>query len=130
MGSLRLNRTSTAPCAGCGSRASWTSHGTGYFNTAAYASPLVAPAVLGTYGNSGRNSLTGPSFFNTDMSLVKNFPFLPRESSRVQFRADVFDLFNRAPFNNPTTSLSSSLFGKITSAGNSRQIQLALRLDF
>ena len=127
MGNLRLNRTSTASCIGCGSRLSWTSHGTGYFKQAAYATPLT---TLGTYGNSGRNSLTGPSFFNTDISVVKNFPLLPREASRVQFRADIFNLFNRAPFNNPTTSLSSSLFGKITSAGNSRQIQLALRLQF
>jgi hypothetical protein len=127
MGNLRLNRTGTAPCAGCGSRLSWTSHGTGYFNQAAYATPIT---TLGTFGNSGRNSIVGPSFFNTDISVVKNFPLLPRENSRVQFRADIFDLFNRAPFNNPTTTLSSSLFGKITSAGNSRQLQLALRLNF
>ena len=130
MGNLRLNLTGTAPCAGCGSRMSWTSHGTGYFNSAAYASPLPPTGTLGTFGNSGRNSLVGPSFFNTDISAVKNFPLLPRENSRVQFRADIFDLFNRAPLNNPTTSLSSSVFGKITSAGNSRQVQLALRLEF
>jgi len=130
MGNLRLNLTGTAPCAGCGSRMSWTSHGTGYFNSAAYASPLPPAGTLGTFGNSGRNSLVGPSFFNTDISAVKNFPLLPRENSRVQFRADIFDLFNRAPLNNPTTSLSSSVFGKITSAGNSRQVQLALRLEF
>jgi hypothetical protein len=127
MGNLRLNRTGTAPCAGCGSRLSWTSHGTGYFNQAGYATPLT---TLGTYGNSGRNSNIGPSFFNSDLSVVKNFPLLPRENSKLQFRADIFNLFNRAPFNNPTTSLSSSLFGKITSAGPARQIQLALRLSF
>jgi hypothetical protein len=127
MGNLRLNLTGTAPCAGCGSRLSWTSHGTGYFNQAAYATPLTS---LGTYGNSGRNSNVGPSFFNSDISVVKNFPLLPRENSKLQFRADIFNLFNRAPFNNPTTSLSSSLFGKITSAGPARQIQLALRLSF
>ncbi|GAC1416586.1 MAG: hypothetical protein NVSMB62_06410 [Acidobacteriaceae bacterium] len=127
MGNLRLNRTGTAPCTSCGSRLSWTSHGTGYFNQAGYATPLT---TLGTFGNSGRNSNVGPSFFNSDMSIVKNFPLLPRESSKIQFRADIFNLFNRAPFNNPTTSLSSSLFGKITSAGPARQIQLALRLDF
>jgi hypothetical protein len=63
------------------------------------------------------------------MSAVKNFP-LPRENSKVQFRADFFNLSNHAPFNNPTTSLASSTFGKITSAGNPRQIQLALRLEF
>jgi hypothetical protein len=104
--------------------------GYGYFNTLAYTSPLVAPAIYGTFGNSGRNSLLGPSYFDTDISAVKNFPFLPREGSKVQFRADVFNLFNNVPFNNPTASSVSSTFGRITSAGNAKQVQLALRLEF
>ena len=128
IGSLRLNLTGTSPCTGCGSRDSWAR--AGYFNTAAYGSPLLAPYTYGTFGNSGRNSIVGPSLFNTDISLAKNFPFLPREISKIQFRADIFNLFNRVPFNNPTTSLASSVFGKITSAGAARQVQLALRLDF
>lgn len=127
MGNLRMNLTATNPCGGCGSRDSWTTFGTGtYFNTGAYVTP-----TLGTYGNSGRNSVVGPSYFDTDMSAVKNFPLLSRENSKVQFRADIFNLFNRAPFNNPATSFSApSTFGKITSAGPARQVQLALRLDF
>ena len=129
IGSLRMNLTGN-PCAGCGSRDNWTRAGYGYFATTAYSSPLNAPAVYGTFGNSGRNSLIGPSFFATDASFVKNFAFLPREGSKVQFRADAFNLFNRVPFNNPTTSASSSAFGRITSAGNARQVQVALRLDF
>jgi hypothetical protein len=64
------------------------------------------------------------------MSLAKNFPFLPRENSKAQFRADFFNLFNNVPLNNPTTAFSSVAFGKITSAGAARQVQLALRLDF
>lgn len=128
IGSLRLNLTGTKPCVGCGSRDSWAR--TGYFNTTAYASPLLPPYAYGTFGNSGRNSVVGPSYFDTDMSAVKNFPLLHREGSRIQFRADFFNLFNRAPFNNPTTSSSSSVFGRITSAGNARQVQLALRMDF
>jgi hypothetical protein len=127
IGSLRLNTTGTAPCTGCGSRASWRTGG--YFSQAAYTSPL-ATATYGTFGNSGRNSNVGPSFFSADLSAVKNFPLLKRENSRVQFRADMFNVFNRAPLNNPITSLASSTFGKITSAGNSRQVQLALRFDF
>ena len=128
IGSLRMNLTGTAaPCAGCGSRDNWTKAGYGYFATTAYSSPASTP---GTFGNSGRNSLLGPSFFATDASLVKNFNFLPREGSKIQLRTDAFNLFNRAPFNNPTTSASSSAFGRITSAGNARQVQVALRLDF
>jgi hypothetical protein len=119
--------TGTNPCAGCGSHVNWTTKGTGYFNQAAYSSPLVNP---GTFGNSGRNRLTGPSYFDTDMSLVKNFSIMPHERAKLQFRADFFDLFNNVNLNTPTTSLSSSVFGKITSAQNARQIQLALRLSF
>ncbi len=122
IGSLRLNLTGNS-CAGCGSRDSWAR--TGYFSQAAFVTPPT-----GTFGNSGRNSLLGPSYFDTDLSAVKNFPFLKRENSRVQFRADVFNLFNRVPFNNPTSSNSSSVFGRITSAGNARQVQLALRFAF
>jgi len=123
IGNLRLNLVGN-PCAGCGSRDSWAR--TGYFATTAYATPPT-----GTFGNSGRNSLTGPSYFDTDMSLVKNFPLLHRASSKVQFRADFFNLFNNVNFNSPNTSLSaSSSFGKITSSQNARQIQLALRLTF
>ncbi|MEO6803111.1 MAG: TonB-dependent receptor [Granulicella sp.] len=125
IGALRLNKIGN-PCAGCGSRTSWTT--TGYFSQAAYVSPLVT--AVGTFGNSGRNSLTGPSYFDTDMSFVKNFPFLKTEGSHVQFRADVFNLFNNVQFNNPTTSSSSGAFGKVTSAAPARQIQLALRLTF
>ena len=132
VGSLRLNDvTGVNPCTGCGSHTSWTTFGTGtYFNTAAFTSPLPPTGTLGTYGNSGRNTFTGPGYFDTDFSLVKNFPFLPRKESRVQFRADFFNLFNNVNFNSPTTSLSSPLFGKISSAQNARQIQLALRLNF
>ena len=122
IGSLRLNLTGS-PCAGCGGRDSWAR--TGYFRQTAYVTPPT-----GTFGNSGRNSLVGPSYFDTDISLAKNFPFLPRETSRTQLRADFFNLFNRVPFNNPTTSSASSAFGKITSAGAARQIQVALRLEF
>jgi hypothetical protein len=122
IGSLRLNLVGN-PCAGCGSPDSWAR--TGYFATTAYVTPPT-----GTFGNSGRNSLTSPSYFDTDMSLVKNFPLLPRENSKLQFRADFFNLFNNVNFNSPTTSSSSSAFGKITSAQNARQVQVALRLTF
>ena len=71
-----------------------------------------------------------PSYFDTDMSLVKNFPLLPRENSKLQFRADFFNLFNNVNFNSPTTSSSSSVFGRITSAQNARQVQVALRMSF
>jgi hypothetical protein len=126
LGRERLNLVGN-PCAGCGNKTQWTQVGAsgGYFDKTAYATP-----ANGVYGNSGRNSLLGPSYFGTDMSLAKNFPFLSREGSRVQFRADFFNLLNNVNFNGPTSASNSSSFGKITSANNARQVQLALRLDF
>ena len=122
IGALRLNKVH-APCAGCGSRTSWAR--TGYFDQTAF---VTTPT--GTFGNSGRNSLVGPSYFDADMSLVKNFPLLKTEGSHVQLRADFFNVFNNVQFNNPTVSNSSAVFGRVTSAGAARQIQLALRLSF
>jgi hypothetical protein len=128
IGNLRLNTTGVNPCAGCGTKDNWAR--IGYFTTTAYSSPLAAPAAYGTFGNSGRNSLTGPSYFDTDMSLAKNWSVLPRDKARLQCRADFFNLFNNVNFNTPTTSSSSSQFGRVISAQNARQIQLALRVSF
>jgi hypothetical protein len=122
IGNLRLNRIGS-PCAGCGSRDSWARKG--YFSTAAY----VAPPT-GTFGNSGRNSLVGPSYFDTDISLVKNFAYLKRDGANIQLRGDFFNLFNNVPFNNPVATNTSAVFGKVTAAGNARQVQVALRVSF
>jgi hypothetical protein len=86
------------------------------------------------FGNLGRNVVIGPAFHNTDVSLLKNTPL---GSARLQFRVDVFDVFNHANFGPPGNIVGSPTFGKITrtrlptgEAGSSRQIQLAARLSF
>lgn len=98
-----------------------------WFNTQAFA--LNAP---GTYGNAGRNSLNGPSYSDIDFSLIKSFR-IPKfgEASRLNFRADFFNGFNFVNLNNPGATLSTaSTFGRITSAGSPRIIQLALKYYF
>jgi hypothetical protein len=87
------------------------------------------------FGNLGRNVVIGPAFHNTDLSFIKNTPVGGR--LRLQFRVDVFDVFNHANFGPPGNIVGSPTFGKITrtrlptgEAGSSRQIQLALRLLF
>jgi hypothetical protein len=87
------------------------------------------------FGNLGRNIVIGPAFNNTDFSLIKNFS--PGDELRLQFRADVFDLFNHPNFGPPGNIVGSPTFGKITrtrlstgEGGSSRQIQLAVRLWF
>jgi Carboxypeptidase regulatory-like domain/TonB-dependent Receptor Plug Domain len=95
-----------------------------YFNTAAF-----VQAIKGTFGNIGRNSLRGPAFFDVDASLFKNFVFTERW--RLQFRAEAFNLQNRANFQNPNATVSSGVtFGKITAANDPRVLQFALKLMF
>lgn len=82
-----------------------------------------------TYGNSARNSLFGPGDIIFDASLLKNFSI--RERLRVQLRGEFFNLPNHTNFGNPATNISvPSTVGKITSAGDARQVQFGLKLLF
>jgi hypothetical protein len=90
--------------------------------------PKPAP---GTVGNLARNAYRGPGYLNTDLSLVKRvaLPALTRDAG-VQIRVEAYNLFNTINLNNPVTNLSSGLFGRVTSARPSREIQLGLRFTF
>ncbi len=83
-----------------------------WYNTEAF----VVPAQ-GTFGNMGRDSLRGPSFFTTDASLVKN----TRMGDRVtlQLRAECFNIFNYLNLANPGASHSSGTFMESTATRNS-----------
>ena len=87
-----------------------------------------APNAPGSFGSSGKNILRGPRLFNTDLSLLKNFRITERTS--VQFRSEFFNVFNNVNFNQPQNNLSSSSRGRITSAGDPRILQFALKLMF
>ena len=85
------------------------------------------------FGTLGRNVLIGPTFNNVDFSVMKTTNL--GERARVQFRAEVFDLFNHANFGRPGNTVGTPSFGRITStrfptgeSGSSRQIQFALKL--
>ena len=93
-----------------------------YFDTSAFTTPLV-----GTYGNVARGLLIGPGTTNFDMSLFKGIKLTERWSA--QFRFEAFNLFNHANFTKLTATIGST-GGTITSAATSRQLQLALRLNF
>jgi hypothetical protein len=85
----------------------------------------------GTAGNLARNAFRGPGYLNTDLSLVKRIavPAIGRDAG-VQLRVEAYNLFNTVNLNNPVTNLSSGLFGRVTSARPSREIQLGLRFTF
>jgi Carboxypeptidase regulatory-like domain len=82
-----------------------------------------------TYGNSARNSLFGPGDMVFDVSFLKNFSILERV--KAQLRGEFFNFPNHANFNNPATNISvPSTVGRITSAGDPRQVQFGLKFLF
>jgi len=97
-----------------------------YIDPAAF----VFPAQY-TIGNGGRNTLTGPGTVSTDLSVQRNFRLPLGEGSRLEFRAEAFNLFNTPQFGNPNAALGNPAFGTIGgTARSNRQMQLGLRLLF
>jgi hypothetical protein len=100
-----------------------------WFNPAAF---LPVPANSGFYGNLGRDTFIGPGLATWDFSAVKDTRLKERLS--LQFRAEIFNLLNRANFNTPnlivfTPSGVSGTAGAITSTSTTaRQVQFALKL--
>jgi hypothetical protein len=88
---------------------------------------FVLPAT-GTFGTVSKGALRGPKLLNFDMGLFKNIPI--NERLKMQFRSEFFNTFNNTAFANPNASVSGGSFGGITSAGDPRIIQFALKLSF
>lgn len=111
---------------GIGSGAFW-------FDTSNFSTP--AP---GTFGNLGRNILSGPSFRELTASLFRRFAVTERTG--LEFRAEAFNLTNTPPFNNPNVNISDGNFGHVTGSGDCgssagfcggpRAIQFGMKLTF
>jgi outer membrane receptor protein involved in Fe transport len=94
--------------------------------------------ALDTIGNAGRNDAWGPHYFNTDMSLQKNFQI--HESLLAQFRVDAYNAFNNinlnfnadgsAPIDQGPQYIGSMAPGTRNASGDPRQLQFSLRLQF
>ena len=94
-----------------------------WFDTSVFSAP--AP---GTWGNVQRNSLlTGPAYVNLDASVVKIVRFGARHA---ELRADFFNLTNSPHWNNPSGSLTSNNFGRVTSSFGERLIRFGARILF
>jgi hypothetical protein len=93
-----------------------------YMNSAAFAVPAV-----GTLGNSGRNAFNGPGQRFFDLSLVRSFRFA---THRIEARLESFNAFNWFQRNNPQTNRDNVQFGRITSAGDPRIMQFAVKYQF
>jgi len=104
---------------------------TKWFNPSAFLAPANTAPNLGFYGNLGRNTLIGPGLGTWDFSVLKDTRL--REQLNLQFRAEIFNLLNRANFNQPsavvfTPSGVSPTAGVITSTSTtSRQVQFGLK---
>ncbi len=103
-----------------------------WINPAAFSSPLAR-----TFGNLGRNALSGPGLWQADLALAKGVSLT--EGLGLQLRAEMFNVFNRAQYGQPNANLSTpGNFGVITTTVNEgatggatpRQIQLGLRILF
>lgn len=95
-----------------------------FFDTNCFAAPPP-----GRFGNAARTTLSGPGLVNFDLSVFKSFRM--GGSRTVQFRTEIFNLFNTAQFDLPGTVVGAANFGKIQSTiSPSRQVQLALKVIF
>jgi len=99
-----------------------------WFNPCAF----VAPSML--YGTEGRNALIGPGVIDVDFAILKSIP-LHSGGHHLQFRVEVFNLFNHPSFDLPKHGFGSPGFSSVTSAdfyGSKppRQMQLGVRYSF
>jgi hypothetical protein len=106
----------------------------------AFTTSYFSTITAGQVGTERRDQYYGPGLVNFDLSAAKDFPL--SERFKLNFRADLFNVFNHTNFSNPIATFTSSSFGKITSTvgnatsgtggavGGARLAQFALRLNF
>jgi hypothetical protein len=112
-------------------------------NSACYeqAGGILTPPAYGTIGNAGRGIFNGPNYYNVDLSVSKDWKL--KERFGVQFRFELFNLFNRADFGAPTTDPSKGFSGHfgcscstpdssnpVLGSGGPRHIQFGLKLTY
>ncbi|HYZ86633.1 MAG TPA: TonB-dependent receptor [Bryobacteraceae bacterium] len=88
----------------------------------------ATPTAQRRYGNLGFNALRGPSAFTYDAGLHKTFFITERH--RLTFRAEAFNILNHKVLGNPNTVVTNPNFGRILTASDGRNVQLALKYQF
>ena len=94
-----------------------------WFNTSAFAA-----AQAFTIGTSSRNPVRGPGYRNLDLALMRRVSLSGTRA--LEIRAELFNATNTPPFGAPNTQVGAAAFGTITSAGDPRVVQLALKFSF
>jgi hypothetical protein len=92
-----------------------------WFDPKAY----VLPAA-GFQGTAGRNTMIGPSQRATDLAVTKRFAL--GQATRIEFRGEIFNLFNNTNFGQPDANISNVTAGVISTADDARSMQFGLRL--
>jgi hypothetical protein len=112
--------------------------GLGEQNASFFSIPINLPGGTGPnqgrFGTLGRNTFRGPAYYDYDFAFIKNTPFGHRgggELMDLQFRTELFNLFNIVNFGAPANAVRGAGFGEISrTAGTSRQIQFSLKLIY
>jgi hypothetical protein len=112
--------------------------GLGANNASLFLIPINVPGGTGpnhgVFGSLGRNTFRGPALRNFDMAVIKDTPLVSHaggEVASLQFRAEVFNVFNVVNFGLPSNIVLGPGFGEISrTAGTSRQIQFSLKVIY
>jgi hypothetical protein len=98
--------------------------GSAWFSQASFVQPTGV-----RFGSSGRNTLSGPGFFNADLSIFKIFNFT--EKMKMEIRGESFSVTNTPQFQRPNTDVSNSNYGYVTAVdGGGRGLQLGAKISF
>ncbi|MGE3508220.1 MAG: carboxypeptidase regulatory-like domain-containing protein, partial [Vicinamibacterales bacterium] len=81
-----------------------------------------------TLGSASRNPVRGPGYRNLDLALIRRVPVARRQA--FELRLEAFNVTNTPPFGAPNGTFGSAAFGSITTAGDPRVIQLAIKYIF
>jgi hypothetical protein len=84
-------------------------------------------ANAGQFGREGRNSIAGPAFGSLDASLSKSFAI--SEKTKMQFRAETFNVTNHTNLILPVDDMNSPAFGQVTEAQAPRVLQFAVKIQ-
>jgi hypothetical protein len=93
--------------------------------------------AIGQIGNAGRNSLRGPGFFQSDIGVAKTVAMTERAS--LDFRADVFNVFNKVNLGNPSTCVdctnsngipTGGVISSLITGAVQREFQFSVRIQF
>ena len=108
-----------------------------WFNTSCFSFGPASgqPGASYSFGNAGVGIIQGPGFFNVDATLVRTFSV--KERVKIQFRLEIYDLFNHPNFSGTGTGsttldtiVTNATFGRILGAADPRESQLALKIVF